>query len=109
MKERHWTYTSTTANFEVDLAQNQQSDLGIVGECFEISDFDIEVTGNDAAVTLTAKGPFPTSTYNALTDGVFAISGGKRSISGFALRYLNFSRTGTTPYTINIVRRVRHQ
>ena len=72
---------------------------------FEPADFDIEVVGNDAAVTVEGVGPFTSSEAVAITDGSFAIDGGKISILGFALGSLEFTTAGSA-YTINIIRKI---
>jgi len=101
-----WTITSTSAESTIDLRLNQNGDQKISGQANKIANFDIEVVANDAAVTMTGKGSFASSVFHTFTDGTFAIGGGKRSISGFALSELKFTRTGTTSYTINITRQI---
>lgn len=104
MKIHRGTFQSTAADFTVDMRTiSADADAGDVQF---LADFDIEVIGNDAAVTITVKGSFSSSVFLAVDEGTFAISGGKRSISGFCLSEIKFSRTGTTPYTINITRQI---
>jgi len=98
------SYTVDTAEFTVDL-RTLTADAQ-PGDVQQLADFDVEVIGNDAVVTITGKGSFPTSTFLPFTEGTFAISGGKRSISRFTLSELKFTRTGTTSYTINITRQI---
>ena len=104
MKIHRGSFSSTAADYTVDLRtlshDSLPSDVQFIG------DFDIEVIGNDAAVTITGKGTFASSTFLPITDETFAIGGGKRAISGFCLSEMKFSRTGTTAYTINITRQI---
>lgn len=97
------SFTSTTAVTEIDLTQLTPFDPN---SKFDISDFDIEVIGNDAVVTMTAKGPFTNSIAGAVTDGTFAIAGAKKKIEKAALGSLIFTRVGTTSYSINVSRKV---
>ena len=107
------SYTATASPFVVDLTKI--SDLGILGQdgfdsalSYSIADFDIEVTGNDSAVTMTATGPFPNSEAKAVTDGVFDITtGGKKTISNAAIAKLTFTYSGAAGFTVNIVRRIK--
>ena len=104
MKLNRKIVTSVLAVETVDLKTlDASSDAGDVQR---IANFDIEVIGNDAAVTLTAKGAFTGSDFLAVSGGTFAISGGHQKIEGFALSELKFTRTGTTSYTINITREI---
>lgn len=105
MKIHRQSYTVTTADYTVDL-RTLAADAE-AGDVQRLADFDIEVVGNDAVVTLTAKGSFPTSEFLPVTDGTFTIGGRKVSCIGFTLAELQFSRTGTTEYTINITRQIR--
>lgn len=104
MQINRQSYTVTTADYTVDL--RSLSHEALPGDVQQLANFDIEVIGNDAAVTITGKGSFPTSTFLPFTDGTFAIGGGKRSVSNFSLAEIKFSRTGTTSYTINITRQI---
>lgn len=104
MKFAHNSYASTTAETIIDLRDLQE---GVAGDVFQLCDLDVEVVGNDAEVTMTAVGPFPGSGEFAVTSGTFAIGGSKVSVSDFAIGQLVFNRTGTTAYTINIVRRIK--
>lgn len=104
MKIQRGTFSSTAADYTVDL--RALSADALPGDTQYLADFDIEVIGNDAAVTITGKGPFASSTFLPFEDGTFAINGGKRSITGFCLAEIKFSRTGTTAYTINITRQI---
>jgi hypothetical protein len=57
---------------------------------------------------MTGTGPFPNSTAKAIADGTFpATTGGKKSISNFALAKLTFTYAGTAGFTVNIVRRIK--
>jgi len=99
------TYAVATAEFTVDLrtitAHCQPGDVQSLAE------FDIEVVGNDTAVTMTGMGSFAGSAHFAFADGTFAIGGGKRAPVGkWNLAEIKFTRTGTTPYTINITRQI---
>lgn len=113
MNAHQKSYTATASPFVVDLTKI--SDLGIAGQdgtdaalTYSLADFDIEVTGNDSDVTVTGTGPFPTSTAKAITDGVFTAStGGKKSISNFALKSLTFTYSGAAGFAVNIVRRIK--
>lgn len=67
--------------------------------------FSIEVSGNDAEVTVTAKGPFASSAEVDITDGTFPIGGAVKYINDAALSQLIFNRVGTTAYNINIIRK----
>lgn len=112
MKTHQKSYTATASPFVVDLTKI--SDLGVPGQdgfdaplTYSLADFDIEVTGNDSDVTVTGTGPFSNSTAKAITDGVFpATTGGKKSISDFALAKLTFTYSGAAGFTVNIVRRI---
>jgi len=106
MRIDRYSVSSTTAETTIDLALLAPNDVSAAGLCKRLANFDVEVIGNDAVVTITGKGTFASSTFLPFTEGTFAISGGKRSISGFALSELKFSRTGTTAYTINITRQI---
>lgn len=106
MRNDRYTTTSTTADKTIDLALLAGDDVNATALTKRLASFDIEVIGNDAAVTITGKGTFASSTFLPITDGTFAIGGGKRAISGFCLSELKFSRTGTTAYTINITRQI---
>lgn len=70
-----------------------------------LANFDIEVVGNAAAVTVKGTGSFTNSAPFDVTDGSFAIAGGKRKIEGFALATLTFT-SAATPFNINIVRKI---
>lgn len=106
------SYTATASPFVVDLRTiSDIAGLGLdganAGLVFELADFDIEVTGNDSAVTMTAKGPFANSEDKAVTDGVFVITtGGKKTITDSALGSLTFTYPGTAGFVVNIVRRI---
>lgn len=113
MQEHQKSYTATASPFVVDLTKI--SDLGIPGQdgsdaglTYSLADFDIEVTGNDSEVTLTATGPFANSTAKAVTDGTFPVTvGGKKTISNFAIARLTFTFSGTAGFAVNIVRRIK--
>ena len=104
------SYSSTTAVTTVNM-RNMGTPGSPIGSdsllVFEIADFDIEVVGNDAEVTMQAKGPFASSIPLAVSDASFAIGGGKVSLSGFAISELVFTRVGTDEININIVRKIR--
>lgn len=106
MRTDRYTVTTTTADTTVSLTALSPGDSSAAGLVNQMADFDVEVVGNDAAVTMTGKGTFASSAHFSITDGSFAIGGGKKSIQGFALSELKFSRVGTTSYSINITRRV---
>lgn len=103
MKRAAKSYTSTSSVETIALID---IDEGVDGDVAKIANFSIEVIGNDAEVTLTAKGAFAGSGFLAVSGGTFAISGGHQKIEGFALSELKFTRSGTTSYTINITREI---
>lgn len=96
-----------------DAAGTTEVDLSLLGGSgdyfaqlvFHPADFDIEVVGNDAAVTVEGTGPFTSSGTFDVTGGSFAIGGGKVAVQGFALKDLVFTTVGGA-YTINIIRAV---
>lgn len=96
------SFVADSSPYEIDL-----KDLGAPDDIqvFDIADFDVEVVGNAAAVTMQGKGAFTTSATLDLTDGTFAIAGGKRKIEQFSLGALIFT-SASTPFTVNIVRRI---
>jgi hypothetical protein len=97
-------YTASASPYEVDLRL-----MGAAVESmlvFDIADFDVEVVGNAATVTMTGTGPFGNSAAVALTDGTFAIAGGKRKIESFALGKITFT-SASVPFNVNICRRVK--
>lgn len=100
------SFVSNTAEFTVSLSELSPGSLLSSHWLKRLCDFDIEVVGNDAEVTLEAVGPFPTSTPFDVSGTTFAIGGGKVSIENFAVAEFVFTRVGTTEYTINIVRRI---
>lgn len=110
MKKSRVTITSTSAvetvNLRTQLVSVRVPSEKIEDDVNDLANFSIEVIGNDAAVTLTAKGAFAGSGFLAVSGGTFAISGGHQKIEGFALSELKFTRTGTTSYTINITREI---
>lgn len=93
------------ATTTVDLNDLAAGDVQQAKWCNHPANFDVEVLGNDAAVTLKGKGPFSTSVAQDVTGGSFAIGGGKIAIQGFALKEMEFTTAGGA-YTINIVRAV---
>jgi hypothetical protein len=103
------SYSVSTASYTIVLADLAIDDVNSNALVRSIADFDIEVIGNDSIVALTAIGPFSNSGQFAVTDGSFAINGGKLKIEGFALGQLVFSRAGTTAYTINVIRRIQEK
>jgi hypothetical protein len=110
MKYSKVSIASTTAvetvNLRTQLVSTRVASDVLSQDVELMGDFDVEVVGNDASVTMTAKGSFPTSDFVEVSDGVFAIGGGKKSMSGFSIAELKFTRTGTTEYDINILRRI---
>jgi hypothetical protein len=97
------SYTANASPYTIDLSL-----MGAPLEAelkFEIADFDVEVVGNAAEVTMQGKGAFSTSATLDLIDGTFAIAGGKRKIEQFSLGALIFT-SASTPFTVNIVRRI---
>jgi hypothetical protein len=96
---------TTTFDLSTELESVRVPSEKIIDDVYEVADFDIEVVGNDAEVTLAAVGPFSTSTALSVTDGTFAIGGGKILVSGFAFGSLEFTTSGGA-YTINIIRRI---
>lgn len=97
------SYTASASPFTVDLRlMGTPSESMLV---FEQANFDIEVVGNAAAVTVTATGPFSSSLPFALTDGEFPIAGAKKSIKDFSLGSLTFT-SAATPFTVNITRKI---
>lgn len=105
MKASQKSYVSTTAETTVDL--RSMGAPGISNDVFLLCDLDVEVVGNDAAVTVEVVGPFSSSEPFSPTDNSFAIGGGKKSIENFAVGSLVFTRVGTTEYNINISRVIR--
>lgn len=99
----HNQYTASASPFTVDLKDIAE---GVDGHVFMIADFDIEIVGNAAAVTVKGKGPFANSGEFDVTDGTFAIGGGKRKTSEFALGALVFT-SASVPFSVNIVRRIK--
>lgn len=89
----------------VDLADIAPGDVQAGLWKSRIANFDIEVVGNDASVTVTGKGPFASSAHQDISGGTFAIGGGKISVQGFCLSELEFTTAGGA-YTINITREV---
>ena len=71
-----------------------------------LADFDIEVIDNAGVVTMTATGPFANSDPVPVATGTFAIAGGKSAITNFAVGSLTFT-SASTPFNINIIRRIR--
>lgn len=110
MKYSTVSVTSTSAvetiNLRTQLVSTRVATDVLAQDVELLANFDIEVIGNDAVVTITAKGAFDSSDYVDVIDGTFAIDGAKKTISGASLAELKFSRTGTTPYSINIIRRI---
>lgn len=96
-------YTASASPYTIDLKEIAE---GVDGHVFMIADFDIEVLGNSAAVTVKGKGPFANSVELDITDGTFAIGGGKRKTNEFALGYLVFT-SSSTPFNINVIRRIK--
>lgn len=76
------------------------------GQVWMIGDFDVEVVGNDADVTLKGKGPHPASVALSVTDGTFSTGGGKVSLKGFNFAEFEFTTAGGA-YTINITRQIQ--
>lgn len=105
MKSFQKSYVSTEAETTIDLRAIGPG--GVADDVFLLADIDIEVVGNDAAVTLEVIGPFSTSQPLAPEDNSFAIGGDKKLIEGFAVGSLVFTRVGTTEYNINICRTIR--
>ncbi len=98
------SYTASSSPYTIDLSL-----IGAPVESqlvFDIADFDIEVVDNAAAVTMQGKGAFANSDPFDVTDGTFAIGGGKRKIEGFSLGSLIFT-SAATPFNVNVVRRIR--
>lgn len=106
MRIDRYSVESTTADLDIDLSLLAPSDVNAQGLTARLADFDIEVVGNDAVVTVTAKGSFSSSDFMSLENGTFPINGGKSKLEGFSVEELRFSRTGTTAYTINLTRRI---
>lgn len=106
------SYTATASPFVVDL--RTLGDVGVLGQeganaglVFEPASFDIEVTGNNSEVVMTAKGPFANSQDKAVTDGAFTITtGGKKVITDFALGSLTFTFSGAAGFIVNVIRRI---
>lgn len=90
----------------VDLSTLEIGAITPAADNYVIADYDVEVVGNDAAVTLKGKGPFSTSVLLDITDGSFAIGGGKISIQGFCFSEFEFTTAGSA-YTINITRQIQ--
>lgn len=88
----------TNASTVVNLAA-----LDVLGLSQHLCDFNIEVSGNSAAVTVKGKGSFPDSQMIAVTDSSFAIGGGHVALNGFALSQLEFTTTGSA-YKIMVTR-----
>lgn len=105
MKTFQRSYVSTEAETTIDLRSIGPG--GVSDDVFLLGDIDIEVVGNDAAVTVEVVGPFSTSQPVAPADNSFAIGGDKKLIEGFAVGSLVFTRAGTTEYHINICRTIR--
>jgi hypothetical protein len=101
----HKQYTATESPFTIDLRLIEE---GVAGHVFMIADFDIEVLGNAAAVTVKGKGPFANSVELDITDGTFAIAGGKRKTNEFALGSLIFT-SAEVPFSVNVIRRIKDQ
>lgn len=98
------SYAASASPFTVDLREiGNTSDADLV---FELADFDIEVFGNTAEVTMSAKGGFLSSPEFEVVDGTFAISGGKQSIENFSIGELIFT-SAATPFSVNVVRKIR--
>jgi len=70
-----------------------------------LCDFNIEVSGNSAAVTVTGKGSFADSAFRDIAGSPIAIGGGHTSASKYALSALNFTTTGGA-YKIMITRQI---
>lgn len=104
------SYTSVTAVTTINLREIGTPG-GFAGSdallVFDTADFDIEVVGNDDAVTMQAKGPFGSSIPLAVSDSTFAIGGGKLKLNDFAVAEFVFTRVGTDLININIVRKIR--
>ena len=97
------SYTASSSPFTVDLRlMGAPSEAMLV---FEQANFDIEVVGNAAVVTVTAAGPFTSSATGAVNDGDFPIAGAKKSVKDFSLGTLTFT-SAATPFTVNITRKI---
>jgi hypothetical protein len=91
------TNTSTVVNL---------SDLGdALGLEQYLCDFNVEISGNSAAVIITGKGSFADSAFRAVSGGDIAIGGGHVSLNGYALSQFNFATTGSA-YKIMITRQL---
>lgn len=95
--------TSTTT---LDLKSTPSDEGGlIVGHTYALANFDVEVVGNSAPVTLKSKGPFASSVAFDLSGGTFAIGGDKISVKGYGIGSLEFTTAGGA-YTFNVIRHV---
>lgn len=70
-----------------------------------LCDFNIEVTGNDASVTMKAKGTFADSEPADVTNGTIAINGGHVVMQKSAIAEFQFTTTGSA-YKIMITRQL---
>lgn len=101
MKSSQYSGVSNTAETVVDLAAiDPWQATNIYIPCL----FIVEVSGNDAEVTITARGPFDTSAVFDIAEGTIPVGGAVKLIDDAALSQLIFTRTGTTEYNINIIR-----
>lgn len=111
MIEHTQSYTASASPYVVDLRTigdkaSLPSQAGVNADLtLSLARFDIEVVDNAAAVTVKGTGPFTDSDPFDVTDGTFAIAGGKRKIENFALATLTFT-SAATPFNINIVRKI---
>lgn len=88
----------TNSSTVVDL-----SALDVLGLSQHLCDFNVEVSGNSAEVTMKGKGSFADSQMLPVTDASFAIGGGHIALNGFALSQFEFTTTGSA-YKIMITR-----
>ncbi len=76
-------------------------------DIFEIGTFNIEVVGNDAEVSVKCIGPFANSAARTPEgESTFPIGGGTLVVENVAIGKLEFTRVGTTAYTINVTKSV---
>lgn len=111
MQSNKKSYTATASPFVVDLTKI--GDLGVLGQdgfgasdSYSIADFDIEVTGNDSEVVVTATGPFANSTAKTVVDGTFPANDGGKVIVRGAIAKLTFTFSGAAGFAVNIVRQI---
>lgn len=70
-----------------------------------LCDFNIEISGNSATVTLSAKGTFPDSQFVALNNGTIPINGGHYVAEKFAFSSIRATTAGSA-YKIMITRQL---